>query len=105
MGLITITAHLPWIPENTSLDCGSQVSNKGGFDDEHEILAFVLLLFAAPVPSSAQDDADSARDYLSAGAVAVGIGSPLLGDAADGGSLTDLRVRARALLDRLAASG
>ena len=41
-------------------------------------------------------DETAARAYLAAGAVAVGIGSPLIGDAADGGSITDLRVRARA---------
>jgi 2-dehydro-3-deoxyphosphogluconate aldolase/(4S)-4-hydroxy-2-oxoglutarate aldolase len=43
-------------------------------------------------------DADAAREYLSAGAVAVGVGSPLLGDAASGGSLSELRVRARRFL-------
>ncbi|MFB7509067.1 bifunctional 4-hydroxy-2-oxoglutarate aldolase/2-dehydro-3-deoxy-phosphogluconate aldolase [Streptomyces broussonetiae] len=41
-------------------------------------------------------DEDAARAYLAAGATAVGVGSPLVGDAADGGSLTDLRARARA---------
>jgi 2-dehydro-3-deoxyphosphogluconate aldolase/(4S)-4-hydroxy-2-oxoglutarate aldolase len=40
-------------------------------------------------------DAEAAREYLAAGAVAVGVGSPLLGDAASGGSLSDLRDRAR----------
>jgi len=34
-------------------------------------------------------------EYFEVGAVAVGLGSPLLGDAADGGSLTALRDRAR----------
>lgn len=43
-------------------------------------------------------DSDTAREYLAAGAVAVGVGSPLLGDAASGGSLSDLRVRARRFL-------
>lgn len=43
-------------------------------------------------------DADAAREYFAAGAVAVGVGSPLLGDAASGGSLSDLRVRARRFL-------
>ncbi|MFC4529395.1 bifunctional 4-hydroxy-2-oxoglutarate aldolase/2-dehydro-3-deoxy-phosphogluconate aldolase [Sphaerisporangium dianthi] len=37
--------------------------------------------------------AAEARDYLRAGAVAVGVGSPLVGDAADGGSIDDLRAR------------
>ncbi|MFG3203891.1 bifunctional 4-hydroxy-2-oxoglutarate aldolase/2-dehydro-3-deoxy-phosphogluconate aldolase [Streptomyces sp. NPDC048192] len=41
-------------------------------------------------------DAAVARDCLAAGAAAVGVGSPLVGDAADGGSLDDLRRRARA---------
>lgn len=39
-------------------------------------------------------DAEAARAYLAAGAVAVGVGSPLLGDAASGGSLGQLRSRA-----------
>jgi 2-dehydro-3-deoxyphosphogluconate aldolase / (4S)-4-hydroxy-2-oxoglutarate aldolase len=43
-------------------------------------------------------DADAAREYLAAGAAAVGVGSPLLGDAASGGSLIDLRARARRFL-------
>ncbi len=43
-------------------------------------------------------DAVAAREYLNAGATAVGVGSPLVGDAADGGSLTALRDRTRALL-------
>jgi 2-dehydro-3-deoxyphosphogluconate aldolase/(4S)-4-hydroxy-2-oxoglutarate aldolase len=36
--------------------------------------------------------------YLTAGAAAVGVGSPLVGDAASGGSLSDLRDRAREFL-------
>lgn len=43
-------------------------------------------------------DADAAREYLAAGAIAVGVGAPLLGDAASGGSLSDLRVRVRRFL-------
>ena len=43
-------------------------------------------------------DEDAARGYLAAGAVAVGVGSPLLGDAASGGSVTGLRERARRYL-------
>jgi 2-dehydro-3-deoxyphosphogluconate aldolase/(4S)-4-hydroxy-2-oxoglutarate aldolase len=43
-------------------------------------------------------DAAAAREYLAGGATAVGVGSPLLGDAASGGSLDDLRVRARRFL-------
>ena len=38
--------------------------------------------------------------YLGAGAVAVGIGSPLLGDALDGGSQEQLAERARAFVDQ-----
>ena len=41
-------------------------------------------------------DAGSARDYLSRGAVAVGVGSPLVGDAASGGDLAALARRASA---------
>lgn len=44
-------------------------------------------------------DADTARAYLAAGATAVGVGSPLVGDAASGGSLDELRVRARSFTD------
>jgi 2-dehydro-3-deoxyphosphogluconate aldolase/(4S)-4-hydroxy-2-oxoglutarate aldolase len=40
-------------------------------------------------------DAKIAPTYLAAGAVAVGVGSPLVGDAASGGSLDALRRRAR----------
>lgn len=38
-------------------------------------------------------------DYFDAGAIAVGLGSPLLGDAAAGGDLGELRGRARGFLD------
>jgi 2-dehydro-3-deoxyphosphogluconate aldolase/(4S)-4-hydroxy-2-oxoglutarate aldolase len=41
--------------------------------------------------------ADAIPAYLAAGAVAVGVGSPLIGDSADGGNLTALRGRARAM--------
>jgi 2-dehydro-3-deoxyphosphogluconate aldolase/(4S)-4-hydroxy-2-oxoglutarate aldolase len=39
-------------------------------------------------------DASLAAEYLAAGAVAVGVGSPLVGDAARGGDLDALRARA-----------
>ncbi|MFH8442192.1 bifunctional 4-hydroxy-2-oxoglutarate aldolase/2-dehydro-3-deoxy-phosphogluconate aldolase [Streptomyces sp. NPDC018026] len=41
-------------------------------------------------------DLEAARAYLAAGATAIGVGSPLIADAADGGSLNTLRKRARA---------
>ncbi|RSM63923.1 aldolase [Actinoplanes sp. ATCC 53533] len=41
--------------------------------------------------------ADAVPDYLAAGAVAVGVGSPLTGGSADAGSLAALRQRARAM--------
>ncbi|MFF7205632.1 bifunctional 4-hydroxy-2-oxoglutarate aldolase/2-dehydro-3-deoxy-phosphogluconate aldolase [Streptomyces sp. NPDC008141] len=44
-------------------------------------------------------DAQAAADYLRSGATAVGVGSPLVGDAASGGGLTALRERARTFLD------
>jgi 2-dehydro-3-deoxyphosphogluconate aldolase/(4S)-4-hydroxy-2-oxoglutarate aldolase len=44
-------------------------------------------------------DAAAAEQYLADGALAVGVGSPLVGDAADGGDLRALRERARAFLD------
>ncbi|MFJ4466820.1 bifunctional 4-hydroxy-2-oxoglutarate aldolase/2-dehydro-3-deoxy-phosphogluconate aldolase [Streptomyces sp. NPDC089424] len=47
------------------------------------------------VPVGGVDEA-AAEAYLAAGATAVGVGSPLVGDAAEGGSLTALRQRARA---------
>jgi 2-dehydro-3-deoxyphosphogluconate aldolase / (4S)-4-hydroxy-2-oxoglutarate aldolase len=48
-------------------------------------------------------DALSAKDYLAHGAVAVGVGSPLLGDAARGGDLDALRERAAEFLTAVAA--
>ncbi|WP_066370613.1 bifunctional 4-hydroxy-2-oxoglutarate aldolase/2-dehydro-3-deoxy-phosphogluconate aldolase [Herbidospora mongoliensis] len=42
-----------------------------------------------------------AADYLAAGAVAVGVGSPLVGDAAAGGDLAELRARVRRLREAL----
>ncbi|NGO09081.1 bifunctional 4-hydroxy-2-oxoglutarate aldolase/2-dehydro-3-deoxy-phosphogluconate aldolase [Streptomyces sp. HC44] len=41
-------------------------------------------------------DAAAARAYLDQGAIAVGVGSPLIGDAAHGGDLAQLRSRAAA---------
>jgi 2-dehydro-3-deoxyphosphogluconate aldolase/(4S)-4-hydroxy-2-oxoglutarate aldolase len=40
-------------------------------------------------------DAEAAARYLAAGAIAVGVGSPLLGDAVTGGDLAGLAARAR----------
>jgi 2-dehydro-3-deoxyphosphogluconate aldolase/(4S)-4-hydroxy-2-oxoglutarate aldolase len=40
-------------------------------------------------------DAESGRRYLEYGAVAIGVGSPLIGDAADGGDQDALRARIR----------
>jgi 2-dehydro-3-deoxyphosphogluconate aldolase/(4S)-4-hydroxy-2-oxoglutarate aldolase len=48
-------------------------------------------------------DAPAVAAYLRAGAIAVGVGSPLIGDAASGGSLTALRDRARTFLGIVAA--
>jgi 2-dehydro-3-deoxyphosphogluconate aldolase / (4S)-4-hydroxy-2-oxoglutarate aldolase len=42
-------------------------------------------------------------DYVAAGAVAVGLGGPLVGDALDGGSLTALAERARVALEAVRA--
>jgi 2-dehydro-3-deoxyphosphogluconate aldolase/(4S)-4-hydroxy-2-oxoglutarate aldolase len=42
---------------------------------------------------------EQVADYIAAGAAAVGLGGPLLGDALDGGSLTELAERARVALD------
>lgn len=42
---------------------------------------------------------DQAPAYLAAGATALGMGSPLVGDACEGGDLEALRERARTLLD------
>ncbi|GAA1936341.1 bifunctional 4-hydroxy-2-oxoglutarate aldolase/2-dehydro-3-deoxy-phosphogluconate aldolase [Kitasatospora viridis] len=50
-------------------------------------------------------DAATALAHLAAGAVAVGVGSPLVGDAADGGDLAALRARAAAWRARLADTG
>lgn len=43
-------------------------------------------------------DVEAASAYLEAGALAVGVGSPLVGDAASGGSLDELRTRATEFL-------
>jgi 2-dehydro-3-deoxyphosphogluconate aldolase / (4S)-4-hydroxy-2-oxoglutarate aldolase len=45
---------------------------------------------------------DDARAYLDAGATAVGVGNPLLGDALDGGSLDAVRERAERLVAAVA---
>ena len=47
---------------------------------------------------------DNAGDYIRAGAVAVGVGGPLLGDAASGGDLDALRDRAGRILAVVAAA-
>ena len=47
-------------------------------------------------------DVDTTEAFLAAGALAVGVGSPLLGDAARGGDLGALRTRARAFRTRVA---
>jgi 2-dehydro-3-deoxyphosphogluconate aldolase/(4S)-4-hydroxy-2-oxoglutarate aldolase len=52
----------------------------------------------APLVPVGGVDAEAARRYLSVGATAIGVGGPLVGDAADGGSLDALRERARAFL-------
>ncbi|MGW5127110.1 bifunctional 4-hydroxy-2-oxoglutarate aldolase/2-dehydro-3-deoxy-phosphogluconate aldolase [Streptomyces sp. NPDC004069] len=49
----------------------------------------------APLVPVGGVDADAARRHLAEGATAVGVGGPLVGDAADGGDLDTLRVRAR----------
>jgi 2-dehydro-3-deoxyphosphogluconate aldolase/(4S)-4-hydroxy-2-oxoglutarate aldolase len=46
-----------------------------------------------------------APEYLAAGAVAVGVGSPLVGDAASGGDLAALRSRARQWRSLLSEAG
>ncbi|MFD3403960.1 bifunctional 4-hydroxy-2-oxoglutarate aldolase/2-dehydro-3-deoxy-phosphogluconate aldolase [Kribbella sp. NPDC058693] len=48
----------------------------------------------APLIAVGGVDAQSAPKYLAAGALAVGVGSPLLGDAGIGGSLAELAIRA-----------
>jgi 2-dehydro-3-deoxyphosphogluconate aldolase/(4S)-4-hydroxy-2-oxoglutarate aldolase len=45
---------------------------------------------------------DQVSDYLAAGALAVGMGSPLLGDALEGGNLSALADRSRRVLDEAA---
>ncbi|MEW1864939.1 bifunctional 4-hydroxy-2-oxoglutarate aldolase/2-dehydro-3-deoxy-phosphogluconate aldolase [Streptomyces sp. NPDC088194] len=58
---------------------------------------------AAPFVPVGGVDEEAARAYLAAGATAVGIGTPLLGDAPHGGSVADLRLRARAFRAAVAA--
>lgn len=45
---------------------------------------------------------EDAAQYLAAGAIAVGVGSPLIGDACEGGNLDRLRERASALCEVVA---
>jgi 2-dehydro-3-deoxyphosphogluconate aldolase/(4S)-4-hydroxy-2-oxoglutarate aldolase len=52
----------------------------------------------APLIAVGGIDASSAPQYLAAGAFAVGLGSPLLGDAGTGGSQSTLAARAAAFL-------
>jgi 2-dehydro-3-deoxyphosphogluconate aldolase / (4S)-4-hydroxy-2-oxoglutarate aldolase len=52
----------------------------------------------APLVPVGGVDATRAAEYLAAGAAAVGVGSPLVGDAARGGDLDALRGRAAAFL-------
>jgi 2-dehydro-3-deoxyphosphogluconate aldolase/(4S)-4-hydroxy-2-oxoglutarate aldolase len=47
-------------------------------------------------------DPEAARAFLDAGCLAVGVGSPLMGDAASGGDLRGLRTRARDLRSSVA---
>lgn len=53
---------------------------------------------AFPIVPVGGVDAVAAQAYLAAGAIAVGVGSPLVGDAASGGSLAALRERVPAFL-------
>ncbi|MFC9679564.1 bifunctional 4-hydroxy-2-oxoglutarate aldolase/2-dehydro-3-deoxy-phosphogluconate aldolase [Streptomyces sp. NPDC056948] len=50
-------------------------------------------------------DASAARAYLDRGALAVGVGSPLVGDAADGGDVGQLRARAAEFRKVVAGEG
>ncbi|MFD1713369.1 bifunctional 4-hydroxy-2-oxoglutarate aldolase/2-dehydro-3-deoxy-phosphogluconate aldolase [Amnibacterium flavum] len=50
-------------------------------------------------------DLDMIADYLAAGAVAVGLGSPLIGDALTGGSLDALAARARRAVEAVSDRG
>ncbi|GAB2670608.1 bifunctional 4-hydroxy-2-oxoglutarate aldolase/2-dehydro-3-deoxy-phosphogluconate aldolase [Kribbella swartbergensis] len=52
----------------------------------------------APLIAVGGVDAETAPEYLAAGALAVGVASPLLGDAATGGSLSALTTRAKTFL-------
>lgn len=56
----------------------------------------------APLIAVGGIDAASAPEYLAAGAFAVGLGSPLLGDAGTGGSQSDLAARAATFLQAVA---
>ncbi|MFC0629000.1 bifunctional 4-hydroxy-2-oxoglutarate aldolase/2-dehydro-3-deoxy-phosphogluconate aldolase [Kribbella deserti] len=56
----------------------------------------------APLIAVGGVDATSAPEYLAAGALAVGVGSPLLGDAGQGGSQSALAARAADFLKAVA---
>ncbi len=55
----------------------------------------------APLIAVGGVDAQTAPEYLAAGALAVGVSSPLLGDAGSGGSQSDLAARAKTFLTTL----
>ncbi len=55
----------------------------------------------APLIAVGGVDARTAPEYLAAGALAVGVSSPLLGDAGSGGSQSDLAARAKTFLTTL----
>ncbi|MGH2946371.1 MAG: 2-dehydro-3-deoxyphosphogluconate aldolase, partial [Solirubrobacteraceae bacterium] len=56
------------------------------------------------LPTGGIELADVDR-FLRAGAIAVGVGGPLLGDAAQGGSLSELACRARTFVNAAEAAG
>lgn len=58
-----------------------------------------------PILPTGGVDLVSVPDYLAVGAVAVGMGGPLVGDALDGGDLTELAARAVAVLRVVAEAG
>ncbi len=69
----------------------------------------VVPAFRAPMPElqfipTGGIDAAQAVRWLQHDCLAVGVGSPLLGDALEGGDLEELRNRGRALLDQISGS-
>ncbi|MFI0901342.1 bifunctional 4-hydroxy-2-oxoglutarate aldolase/2-dehydro-3-deoxy-phosphogluconate aldolase [Streptomyces sp. NPDC020983] len=91
----------------TALDLGATAVKvfPAGLHGPGYLRALLAPLPDAPLVAVGGIGADTAAAYLAAGARAVGVGAPLLGDAGTGGSPAALAARAAELLDAVSAPG